>query len=138
MLAFSWVNDWRMFTQRLLTAIRDDVAFSFALTLQDDGIVNLTALFGCRIRRALIRNGTLPSTLTVFGSSQLSMLTLSALLFSSSPSFKSSSERPSTSSNALRAYAALLDRLVHLVEPAHFCELIPDYGATSFFFPWLL
>ena len=69
-----------MCTQLLLAAIRDDVAFSFAVTLQDDGIDNLSALFGRRIRRALIRNGTLPSTLTRFGDGQFFMFTSSAFI----------------------------------------------------------
>jgi hypothetical protein len=113
----------------LLTAIRGESALSSALTLQDDGIEGagvFASSFGRRICRALTRVDTLPSLPAIFGSSQ------SLTRFSSSASFEPSSGPPSASSNALRAYAALLDRLVHLVEPAHFCELIPDDGAISY------
>ena len=134
------VNDWRTCTLLLLTAIRGESALSCALALQYDGIEKagvFASSFGRRIRRALSRFGTVPSSLAAFGTSHLSMSTSSAL-FSSSASFKSLSEPPSASSNALRAYVALLDRLVHRVEPAPFCELIPDDGTISYVpFPWL-
>jgi hypothetical protein len=99
--------------------MRGDGALSLAMTLRDDGgdaARVFASPFGRRIRRALARIDTVPST----------------ALFAFSTSSQSPSEPLPASCNALRAYAALLDRLVHLVEPAHFCELIPDDGAMSY------
>jgi hypothetical protein len=99
--------------------MRGDGASSLAMTLGDDcsdAARVFASPFGRRMRRALARIGTVSS---------------SALLVSSVPS-QSLSEPLSASCNALRAYSALLDRLVLLVEPAHFCELIPDDGAMPY------